>query len=120
MGLARFKGKYNSVKGKVYWLLIQESRNDNWLRASEISNILGLNLSSLLVLLLKWSAPDWQRVKRRKKNGFWEYTIAYKGEKWFETWSWLMPLNKWRREIEEWQSRHNPKKENNEDNGTNK
>jgi DNA-binding PadR family transcriptional regulator len=75
-------------------------------------------LRSLLSSLPIWTR--WHRICRRKRGGYLEYRITNKGIKWFRQWSWLMPLPKYMKEIEIWQSRHNHKKENNEDNGTGK
>jgi hypothetical protein len=66
MGLATFQGKHNANKSKTYWLLTQEYESGRWLRPSEIHDILGVPLRSLLTSLPRWCR--WHRLSRRKRN----------------------------------------------------
>jgi predicted transcriptional regulator len=101
MGMPTFRGRHNSLKCKVLWLLSQEY--NDWHRPREISDVLGVNMHSLLTALKKWT--DWHRVKRRKHAGYYEYQITQKGLKWFHEWSWLMPLSRYKAEIRAWQEK---------------
>ena len=71
--IARFGGKFNSSKAKVFMLLIPETHKGHWLRPRQVHDTLGIPLGSLLVLMAKWSGPDWRKLQRRKKDGFFEY-----------------------------------------------
>ena len=104
MGLATFQGKHNANKSKTYWLLTQEYESGRWLRPSEIHDILGVPLRSLLTSLPRWCR--WHRLSRRKRAGYLEYRITQKGIQWFREWAWLMPLSRYMAEIREWQEKH--------------
>jgi len=80
--IARFGGKFNSSKAKVFMLLIPETHKGHWLRPRQVHDTLGIPLGSLLVLMAKWSGPDWRKLQRRKKDGYFEYQSTFKGEKW--------------------------------------
>lgn len=106
------------TKAKTYWLLIDNSRyrgrRDRWFRTREISDIMNLNLQSLLVLLKKWSGPGWHRIKRHQVAGYYVYQIANSGYQWFERWRFMMSLREWKAEIQEWQIMNDTKNQNNQ------
>ena len=106
--IARFGGKFNSSKAKVFMLLIPETHKGHWLRPRQIHETLGISLGSLLVLLAKWSRPDWGKVQRRKKDGYYEYQSTLRGEKWFFDWQLFMPISRYKKEVREWQEKTKP------------
>jgi DNA-binding PadR family transcriptional regulator len=52
----------------------------------------------------KWTGPSWHTLQRRKMAGFYCYQLTVKGKEWFARWYEIMPINRWKREIREWQS----------------
>ncbi len=106
--IARFGGKFNSSKAKVFMLLIPETHKGHWLRPRQVHDTLGIPLGSLLVLMAKWSGPDWRKLQRRKKDGYFEYQSTSKGEKWFFDWQPFMPISRYKEEIRQWQEKQRP------------
>ena len=94
-----FSGHYNRTKAITFWWLIDH--RGIWFRAAEIADNTGLNLNSLLVLLPRWAGPGWHKLKRCKIRGYWCYTITPKGYYWFQRWHGMMPLKKWKAEIDQ-------------------
>ena len=93
---------YNNTKGKVYFVLI--THPGQWVRPLDLASSTGLNVRSLYTLMRKWTGPTWHTLQRRKIAGFYCYQITVKGKEWFARWYEIMPINRWKREIREWQT----------------
>ena len=93
---------YNNTKGKVYFILI--THPDEWVRPQDLAGSTGLNVRSLYTLMRKWSGPSWHTLQRKKIAGFYCYHLTVKGEEWFSRWHELMPLRRWRTEINQWKT----------------
>jgi len=103
MGFATFRGKHNANKAKVLLFLYEEADTGRWFRARELHAMLGIPLRSICTSLPRWCR--WDKVRRRRLDGYFVYRIASDGLRWLERWYPYMPLKQYERETKAWQRR---------------
>jgi hypothetical protein len=74
--------------------------NEGSVTTSELSQLAGVNLDSLWVLILRWW-KRWGYVERYDHYPFpYTYSITTEGRRWFDKWQHLMPLDRLIKEVE--------------------
>lgn len=94
-----FRGKFNSLKARV-WLFLADVRERDpkqHYTSVEIAEILNVNTQSLQASLTRWSSPDWKRVLRRKRGNqdLFEYRLSAKGMAWIEDYRMMIPVQRY-------------------------
>lgn len=104
---ARFGGKFNSTKGKVFLILAYSdtaTSQEGWLTARQLAWLTGVSYGSLLVLLRKWAY--WGYLSSMKlplvnsARRVYCYRLASKGYKYLKRNQARMPLDRYESEME--------------------
>ena len=109
-----FNGRHNELKCKVLYILYEMYKADpygagRWLTAKQIHRLSGVNYRSLLTRLPLYH--HWKYILCPKhRYGFKRYAIGKAGRKYFDKYKNAMPLSRYIREIEAWQTKNSPKK----------
>ena len=103
-----FNGRHNELKCKVLIILYEAYLSDpygkgRWLTAKQIYELSGVNYKSLLTRLPLYH--QWKYVLSPKiRYGFKRYAISKAGRAYFDKYKDTMPLARYMRDIEAWQS----------------
>lgn len=86
-----FNGTHNRVKAKCLTELyhLKEAGEYKTETARELATVTGVNLNSLMVLLIRWN--EWRYVRCDKSGPVKRYSLGSKGLAWLERWAAIIP-----------------------------
>ena len=97
-----FRGKFNSLKARV-WLFLANERELNprqYYTSVELAELLMVNKASLQSALTKWTSLNWRRILKRRRGNqhLFEYRLSAKGYAWVEDYRIMIPIERYRNE----------------------
>jgi hypothetical protein len=97
-----FNGKHNAPRCKV-WLVLYDRYlcKKRGLTLRDISRISGVGYKCLSVCLVKW--VKWHYVGYQPHAGGRRYHILKRGREWIDRWRFVMPMERYTAENEEYQ-----------------